>query len=295
MKASAELSDEELSDEMQKRGILVRILAPLAGLFSGAVPIAVLKAWAIVKILIFFFVVQMLANRIIDRVMKSLTQREAGGPTTVSAARIRTLAGLVKSAIFYILVFIAGIMTLKVFDVDTAPVLTAAGVVGLAVGFGAQKLVRDIISGFFIVLENQYAVGEYVTIGAVMGTVVELGMRVTQLRDDVGKLVIIANGDITLVTNHSRGPIQAILEISVAADSDLDKVRAVIDSAGKEVAEKVEGVVAPPKADGITAIDACKTTIRISGEVKPGRQDAAQTALREAIRERFDKEGIKLV
>ena len=263
--------------------------------WRNAIEIVAGRAWAVAKIFIFFFAVRFVAYRLIERVLKSLTERESREPVPVVAARIRTLGSLVKSTVFYVLIFIAGVMILRIFDVDPAPVLTAAGVVGLAVGFGAQRLVRDIISGFFIVLENQYAVSEYVTIGTVTGTVVELGMRVTQLRDDVGKLVIIANGDITQVTNHSRGPIQATIEIGVAPDSDLEKVRAAIDSAGKEVAERVKGVVSPPKADGITAVDACKVTIRVSGEVKPGRQDAVQTALREAIRDRFAREGIGLV
>lgn len=253
------------------------------------------KLWALAKILIFFAVVRSVAYRLIDRVMKHAAERAAGENAMVSAGRIKTLCGLIKSTFFYVLIFISGIMVLRVFDVDAAPVLTAAGVVGLAVGFGAQKLVRDIISGFFIVLENQYAVGEYVTIGAVTGTVEDLGMRVTQLRDDMGKLVTIANGDISQVTNHSRGPIQAVLEVSVSPDSDLEKVRSSIDSAGSEVASVVDGVVTPPKADGITAVDGAKMTIRVSGEVKPGRQDAVQSALREVIRARFEKEGIKLV
>jgi len=257
--------------------------------------IFILKGWAITKILLFFFVVRFIAYRLIGRVLASLTAREAGGPTRAAVGRIRTLGSLSRSIVFYVLIFIAGVMTLRVFHVDPVPVLTAAGVVGLAVGFGAQKLVRDIISGFFVVLENQYSVGEYVTIGSVTGTVEELGMRVTQLRDDAGKLVIIANGDVSQVINHSRGPIQATLEVNVAADSDLDKVRDAINRVGEEVAAKVDGIVTPPGVDGIAAVDACKMTIRVSGEVKPGRQDAVQSALRELIRTKFAEEGIRLV
>lgn len=274
------------------------IFSPFAGLHASVAPIvglALTKSWALAKVLIFFLLVRFVAYRLTDKVMKTALGRQKEGSEPAVAGRARTLAGLIKSTIFYVLVFISGIMVLRVFDIDAAPVLTAAGVVGLAVGFGAQKLVRDIISGFFIVLENQYSVGEYVTIGAVTGTVEELGMRVTQLRDDVGKLVTIANGDITMVTNHSRGPIQAALEVSVAPDSDLDKVRSAIDSAGADVALQIEGVVTPPKADGISALDAAKVTIRILGEVKPGRQDAVQSALREQIRKKFEAEQIKLV
>lgn len=272
----------------------VRIpMVDLQALIGSTAAFFALKAWAIIKIVIFFLLVRFIAYRLIDRVIATVIKRQSDQAGV--AARVKTLCSLVKSTFFYVLILVSGIMVLRVFDIDAAPVLTAAGVVGLAVGFGAQKLVRDIISGFFIVLENQYSVGEYVTIGAVTGTVQELGMRVTQLRDDVGKLVIIANGDITLVTNHSRGPIQAVLEVSVVPDSDLDKVRSAIDSAGADVALQIEGVVTPPKADGVSSLDAAKVTIRILGEVKPGRQDAVQSALREQIRQKFEAEGIRLV
>ncbi len=263
--------------------------------WSGLLTVILLRIWDIAKILIFFVVVRFIAYRLINRVLNAFCSRESAGPTPINTGRVRTLGSLVKSTVSYTLIFISGVMLLRVFNIDIAPVLTAAGVVGLAVGFGAQKLVRDIIAGFFIVLENQYSVGDYITIGAVTGTVAELGMRITQLRDDVGKLVIIANGDIIQVTNHSRGPIQAILEISIAADSDLDKARSIIDDIGRGLESSVKGVVTAPKADGITAADAAKLTIRVSGEVKPGRSDAVQSSLREAIRARFAQEGIKLV
>jgi small conductance mechanosensitive channel len=196
--------------------------------------------------------------------------------------------------VFYVLIFISGIMILRVFDIDPAPVLTAAGVVGLAIGFGAQKLVKDVLSGFFIVLENQYSVGDYVTIGTVTGTVHELGMRITELRDDSGKLVIIPNGDITVVTNHSRGPLLATVDISVDPTTDLKRLQDILNEAGNEIAEKIEGVISAPTANGIIALDASKMTVRATGEVKTGRQFAVQNALREAIRTKLSDAGIQL-
>lgn len=262
-------------------------------IWSFTTDVAAPKAWAIAKILIFFFGVRYIANRLIRQVLKSVAARGAEEDAVAGAGRIRTLGGLIRSIVFYVLIFIAGVMTLRVFDIDPAPVLTTAGVLGLAVGFGAQKLVRDIISGFFVVLEDHYHVGERVTIGAITGEVVDLGMRVTKLRDDTGKLVIIANGDINQVINHSRGPIQAVIEINIAPDSDLEKVRAVLDDAGQRIESEVEGVITPPKVDGVSAVDATKLTISVSGTVKPGRQAAVQSALRELILERFRAEGIK--
>lgn len=165
---------------------------------------AVIVGWGILKVLVIFAILRFLAYRVVDRLIRALEERESHKPIPVSPARAKTLGSLIKSVIFYVLVFIAGIMVLRIFNVDIAPVLTAAGVVGLAVGFGAQKLVRDIVSGFFVVLENQYVVGEEVTIGGVTGKVEEIGMRTTQLRDKDGNFVIIPNGDISNVVNHSR-------------------------------------------------------------------------------------------
>jgi len=264
------------------------------GFWHHSLEVILVHLWALAKVVIFFLIVRFLGYRVINRVIKSLISRETGEESKAAHGRLKTLGGLIRSIIFYVLIFISGVMTLKVFNVDPTPVLTAAGVAGLAIGFGAQKLVKDILSGFFILLENQYSIGDYITIGPVTGTVVELGMRITKLRDDVGKLVIIPNGDVSQVTNHSRGPLQAIVDISVDPRTEPAKLRAVIDAAGLELAKNVEGILTPPKADGIIGLDALKMTIRVAGEVKTGRQWAVQTALREAIREKLMEAGIPL-
>ena len=161
----------------------------------------------IIFIMILFFIGRWIIFRLINRAMAVVVMREKGLANAEAIARARTLVGLLRSVVGYILIFIAGIMILRALGADPLPLLTTAGVIGLAVGFGAQKLVRDVISGFFILLENQYVVGESVTVGAITGVVEEIGMRTTKVRDEEGKLTIISNGDITQVTNHSRGPV----------------------------------------------------------------------------------------
>ena len=255
-------------------------------------PIIGLHALALVEVVVLFLVVRFTANRIIDRVMKSVAGKQ--DPGKMNAGRVRTLGSLIRSIIFYVLVFICAVMTLQILGMNPAPVLTAAGVVGLAVGFGAQKLVRDIFSGFFIVLEDQYAVGDYVTIGTITGTVADLGMRITEIRDDFGKLVIIPNGEIAQVINHSRGPLQAFVDISVDPGTDIQALRDVIDRIGREVASTVDGIMTAPKASGIVFLDASRMTMRISAEVKTGRQYAVQIALRESLRNALAEAGIQL-
>lgn len=160
----------------------------------------------IVFILALFFIGRLILFRLINRTIALVIMREKAAGNGDSVARARTLGGLLRSVTGYVLIFIAGIMILRVMGADPLPLITTAGVLGLGIGFGAQKLVRDVITGFFILLENQYVVGECVTIGAVTGVIEEIGMRTTKVRDEEGRLTIISNGDITQVTNHSRGP-----------------------------------------------------------------------------------------
>ncbi len=159
----------------------------------------------VAKIILIYLILRFALYRLIDKVLMPALAHGEKRIDAAQASRIKTLAGLVKSSLIYILNFVFGIMLLRALRLDPIPLLTTASVAGLAVGFGAQKLVKDMISGFFILLENQYGIGDYVTIGAVTGTVEEVGLRTTRIRDDSGKLYILSNGDISQVCNQSRG------------------------------------------------------------------------------------------
>jgi small conductance mechanosensitive channel len=213
---------------------------------------------------------------------------------TASSSRARTLAGLLRSITNYVLLFIAVFMIMRSFGIDLVPILTAASVVGLAVGFGAQKLVKDVISGFFILLENQYAVGEYVTIGTTSGIVEDLEMRTTRIRDDAGKLTIVSNGDISTVTNHSRGPLVISLEVGVAAGTDLEVACAVLRDLGVRYSEQGDGVLGPFTCDGVAAMDGAKVTLRLVGRVDPMKQQEVMLDLRKRIRDALLAEGIQI-
>jgi small-conductance mechanosensitive channel len=213
------------------------------------------------------------------------------------AARLKTLAGLLNSVAGYLLTFVFGVMMLRAFHLDPVPLLTTAGVAGLAVGFGAQKLVKDVISGFFILLDNQYAVGEYVTIGAVTGTVEAMGMRLTRIRDDAGRLYMISNGDISQVCNLSRGTVSTYIEVAIAADADIAKATDVIDAAGKDLMGDRPDIdfVKPPAVQGIGAMEAAKLTLRVACvTTSPSLLTEAQIALRGLVRERLSAAGIAL-
>jgi small-conductance mechanosensitive channel len=242
--------------------------------------------WEVVKIVVVYVVLRTVLRRLVDRVVVPVITHSERVTDAEQAARIKTLAGLLNNALGYVLVFVFGVMVLRAFHLDPVPLLTTASVAGLAVGFGAQKLVKDVISGFFILLENQYAVGDYVTIGAVTGTIQEVGMRITRIRDDAGRLYIIANGDISQVCNNSRGPTSTFIEIAVPSDVDVARVTEIIDGAGKALAidRKDLGFAEPPTVQGIGAGDAAKTVLRVTTRTTaPAKLADAQLALRGAI------------
>ncbi len=228
------------------------------------------------------------AIRRVSRPVKLLTA------DPVRARRIETLASLGRSTVSYALAVVFGILALKALGVDPMPLITAAGVAGLAIGFGAQRLVRDVIGGFFILLENQFGVGEIITVGAVTGTVCEIGLRTTRIRDPQGRLYILSNGDITLVCNHSRGEVIVSLEVNVAASADLERASAVLDEAGAAVSER-HGLSSAFRSQGISAFDASKVTLKLVGSVPPSEQEQVLGELREEIFERLRREGVPVV
>ena len=248
-------------------------------------------------VLLIYFLLRTLLRRLIDRGLEPVLARGGEKMDPGQAARLKTLAGLINSIVGYVLTFVFGVMLLRTFDLDPIPLLTTASVAGLAVGFGAQKLVKDVISGFFILLENQYAVGDYVTIGPATGTVEEVGMRTTRIRDDFGKLYILSNGDITQVVNQSRGAVEAYLEVGVAAATEVDKAKDTINAAGKQLAEQRSdlGFAEPPAVQGLGGMDGAKLTLRVTCPVTaPARLSEAQVALRSLIHQQFVAAGIGL-
>ncbi len=179
--------------------------------------------------------------------------------------RLHTLQGMLRSILGYTLFFVFAVQALDAVGVQIMPFVEAAGVMGLAIGFGAQKLVKDMISGFFLIVDSVFTVGEMVTIGTVTGEVVEMGMRVTSIKDPSGRLYIIPNGDISTVTNLSRNPISDTIEITVSAYADLDKIRQVVQEVG-DVLMKEENnhLKALPKLAGITTVSGTTLTLQVS-------------------------------
>lgn len=250
----------------------------------------------IAVILVAYWVVRYVAFKLIDRLVRiPLAVIEGEAARLARESRVRTLQSILKSAAAFILGFVALIMVLQAVGYNAMPILATASVAGIAIGFGAQKLIRDVISGFFILMEDQYGVGDYITVGAVTGVVDEMGMRTTKVRDAAGKLYIISNGDITQVCNHSRGAVRMTVDIPVPASADLDKARETLDKVGKQIARDLpDRVTSPFVCEGLASVGGAAVSLRMVGEVAAVSQNEVQLELNTRIRRAFAEDGLPL-
>lgn len=207
--------------------------------------------------------------------------------------RIETLNSISKSVSKYVMYFIS-ILTILSFFMEITQILAVAGIGGLAVGFGAQGLVEDVVTGFFIFFEDQFAVGEYITIDGLSGIVESMGLRTTQLRDFTGDLHIVHNGKIDKVTNHSRGNIRALVDIGVAYEENISRVLKVLENLCNEISESNPEIIEGPDVLGVTKLDSSSVVIRIIAKTIPMQQWHIERVLRHRIKETFDKEGIEI-
>ena len=209
--------------------------------------------------------------------------------------RTDTLSTLCISILRYAVYFVAIVTALQsVFGIETTTIITAAGVGGLAVGFGAQSLVKDVITGFFILLEDQFAVGDMITIDKMMGTVEEVGLRITKLRHYAGDLYIIPNGEITKVTNHTRGSKGAIVDVSVAYEEKIDDVISVLTQVSETASKEIASIVKGPEVLGVMDLGDSGVVIRIFAKTIAGQQWSVERELRKRIKDTFDREEIEI-
>lgn len=209
--------------------------------------------------------------------------------------RIQTMKTLLKSIVSYGLYFIAGLMILSILGVNTASILASAGILGLAVGFGAQNLVKDVITGFFIVFDHYFVVGDFINTAGVSGVVEEIGLRTTKIRDGSGDLHILPNSVINQVTNSCRGKMRALVDIPLALDADVAQAVAVIQAAADKVASEMAAVIIdPPVVLGIQAITATEVLIRVVAYAKAMEQWSVERELRRQLKQALDDQGIKM-
>ena len=246
-------------------------------------------------ILVLALIVRWFLHRLINRIVagatsnpvtKLMNRGAAAAAADRSSQRARTLGSVLRSLCTAVVGVTAMIMVLSEFGVDLAPILASAGIVGIAVGFGAQNLVKDFLSGMFMLFEDQYGVGDIVDVGQASGTVETVGLRITTLRDVNGTLWYVRNGEILRVGNKSQGFAVAVVDVPVAHGTDVTEVSEVAARVAQErVAQPdlAEDVLEEVQTLGIESVTAEKLTLRLTVRVHPGRQFAVQRALNAAL------------
>jgi len=241
---------------------------------------------------------------ILTRVLRTLTRRLIPAVNSENLGRIakmreqhaKTLAGLLYSAGTAVIMVGALLTALPELGFNVTPIAAAAGLASLAVGFGAQHLVRDLINGFFVIIEDQYVVGETVRVGNVVGRVEHLTLRRTVIRDIQGAVVSIPNGEIAQVANLSRDWGQVFVDVAISSDGSSDAALASLERVSSELRSDAAWspvLVDGPRVLGIERFEPASATIRLQLRTVPGRQDDAARELRRRIQNRFEQDHIR--
>lgn len=235
---------------------------------------------SVIFILIVAFIVYIIAKGIIRRLLLHKGDKLTEG----KKQRLKTLESLLTNIVFYIILFISVIAILGEFNIDATGILASAGVLGLAIGFGAKDLVSDVVTGFFMLMEDQINVGEYVTVGTYSGVVEGIGLRLLKLRGTNGDLHYIPNRDVRALTNHSRGNKQALVDLELPISTQVEQSIAKLESLSKEIGQQLEKeIVDGPHVIGVESVTTDTYQLRILARTVNGKQEEVERQLRKAV------------
>jgi small-conductance mechanosensitive channel len=249
--------------------------------------------WNII-VIILIYIAARITIRITDKMINHMIGAKYRGPIKFDPRRANTIGLLIHNLISYTVNFICVLLILGQLGVNLAPLLAGAGVLGLAIGFGAQSLVKDVITGFFIIFEDQFGVGDVIQIDQFKGTVEEIGIRVTRIKSWTGEVHIIPNGSIKQVTNFSVYNSLAVVDISIAYDADVDKAMQVLKETIARIHADSEQMVKEPELLGVQMIGNSEIKLRIIAECKPNTQGDVARILNAKIKKQFDQHGIEM-
>jgi small conductance mechanosensitive channel len=289
---------------------------PLANLSDWLIglPLAIIGLLALMMVLRFVF------HRLVDRLVSRaeggvlpgraswMRRRRQGEQThtqelrdlaaaTRRVQRAKTMGDLFKSVITGVLIAVFGTMILSQLGVNIAPIIASAGILGIALGFGAQSLVKDFLSGVFMIFEDQYGVGDVIDVGEATGTVEAVSLRVTRLRDLDGTVWYVPNGEILRVGNKSQNWSRAVVDVGVGYDEDLARARRVLAEVAHDLWEDEEFrsvIIEEPEVTGVEALNPDAITLRVLVKTAPMEQWGVARELRQRIKARFDHEGIEI-
>lgn len=248
-------------------------------------------------VLLFIFLAYRVTRMVLNRIIARDIEEDDPIVRRLRQQRIQTVTALVGNVVLVVFVIIGTITTLDTVGIPIAPILASVGVLGLAVSFGAQSLVKDVISGTFMLLEGQFGIGDVVRVGDVSGAVERITLRTTTLRDLYGAVHIMPNGEITRVTNLTKAWSKNVLDIGVAYKEDVDRVIEVLRDEGARFAEDENWgqlLLDPPEVLGIDSFGDSAVVIRMVSRTLPLKQWEVGRELRRRIKKRFDAEGIEI-
>ncbi|EHR60316.1 mechanosensitive ion channel family protein [Saccharomonospora cyanea] len=271
----------------------------------------------ILLILLGAFVIRFVIRKLIDRLTRTPDDAESDGNAKVPALlrplkervapevlgpvalerrrqRAQTIGSVLKSLTSFVVFGLAFVLVLGELGINLAPILASAGIVGVAIGFGAQNLVRDFLSGIFMMLEDQYGVGDVVDVGEAVGTVESVGLRITTVRDLNGTVWYVRNGEVLRVGNFSQGYAVAVVDVPLGYDTDVTKATAVLEQVAQEAADLDTirpDVLEHPQVLGVENVTPEALQFRLTTKVRPGRQWAVQRVLRAEIMRALEREG----
>jgi small conductance mechanosensitive channel len=252
---------------------------------------------SVVAALVIRALLQLAINRVVSSITKSVRKIDGMSKDSSPLAQARllqrteTIASVLGNLATWGLSFTVISIALTEVGVSAGAIVAGAGILGAGLGFGAQSLVKDLISGLFIVFEDQYGVGDFVDLGQAEGVVESVGLRVTQVRDLEGTLWFVRNGEIMRVGNHSQGWARAVLDVAIEYSTDVSKAQEALLKAAKGIGGKALG---EPEIWGINTISGDEIVLRLVQKTKPEDKDAVARLLRQAVKDEFDKAEIKL-
>ena len=252
--------------------------------------------WGKLITIVIILVVAKMGLSIINKIIeKSLTPLKKSKNYQKRISRANTLIPLLQNISKYVIYFISGVMVLRELGVDTTAIIASAGVVGLAIGFGAQSLVKDVLSGAFLLFEGIISVGDSVNVGEHSGTVEVIGLRNIHLRKYSGELRVIPYGEVASFGNFNKGYMRAIVKVGVAYEQDVEKgMKALEEIADKWAEENKDIVLEAPIVQGVLSLGSSEVTLRVSIKVKPMTHWGAERELKRKIKDTFDKKGIEI-
>jgi moderate conductance mechanosensitive channel len=226
---------------------------------------------------------------------RSLFESEPSASSERRQQRAETIGSVLRSILSFLVFTIGFIMVLQTLGLDIAPVLTGAGIAGVAVGFGAQNIVKDFLSGMFMILEDQYGVGDYIDTGLAIGTVEAVGLRTTRLRDVDGTIWYLRNGEIVRIANFNQGWSRVVVDVPISYAASLSQAQEVLLNAAQAVAADeryAAAVLEPPEVWGVQSYEEKWLTLRVVIRTKARESDPVARALRLALKAALDAHGI---